>query len=250
MSSVAPSAAALAAPQAFASVLRERPYRRLWLSGLCVNGARWMDLVLLGWLAFQLTDSPFMVGLAAFARSAPLMVLGPFTGILADRMHRGHVLIATQCLGLVTALALAAVFAAGRGGFGPLVGLEMLFGVLWALDALVGPRRVATAVSLETVSMQVAKMVGPVLAGIGLARLGPAPCYVGVAVLYVVGLLVFAGLPARIGGPGRRDTIAMAARRGAGVRGAPRTPPGTWPGLRGRGPARPPPRPPPAPFPR
>ena len=170
MSSVAPSAAALAAPHAFASVLRERPYRRLWLSGLCVNGARWMDLVLLGWLAFQLTDSPFMVGLAAFARSAPLMVLGPFTGILADRMHRGHVLIATQCLGLVTALALAAVFAAGRGGFGPLVGLEMLFGVLWALDfparrtalyALVGPRRVATAVSLETVSMQVAKMVGP-----------------------------------------------------------------------------------------
>jgi hypothetical protein len=81
VSSVAPPAAALAAPQAFASVLRERPYRRLWLSGLCVNGARWMDLILLGWLAFQLTDSPFTVGLAAFARSAPLMVLGPFTGL-------------------------------------------------------------------------------------------------------------------------------------------------------------------------
>ncbi len=95
MSSVAPPAAALAAPQAFASVLRERPYRRLWLSGLCVNGARWMDLILLGWLAFQLTDSPFMVGLAAFARSAPLMVLGPFTGIVADRMHRGRVLVFT-----------------------------------------------------------------------------------------------------------------------------------------------------------
>ena len=95
MSSVAPPAAALAAPRAFASVLRERPYRRLWLSGLCVNGARWMDLILLGWLAFQLTDSPFMVGLAAFARSAPLMVLGPFTGIVADRMHRGRVLVFT-----------------------------------------------------------------------------------------------------------------------------------------------------------
>ena len=51
--SVAPSAAALVVPHAFASVLRERPYRRLWFSGLCVNGARRMDLVLLGWLAFQ-----------------------------------------------------------------------------------------------------------------------------------------------------------------------------------------------------
>ena len=57
----------MAGPSAFVSVLREGAYRRLWCSGLCVNGARWMDLVLLGWLAFQLTDSPFMVGLAAFA---------------------------------------------------------------------------------------------------------------------------------------------------------------------------------------
>ncbi|HEY7870554.1 MAG TPA: hypothetical protein VIF59_15090, partial [Methylomirabilota bacterium] len=75
MSSVAPSAADLAAPHAGALILREAPFRRLWLSGLCVNGARWMDLVLLGWLAFQLTDSPFMVAVAAFARSAPMMLL-------------------------------------------------------------------------------------------------------------------------------------------------------------------------------
>ena len=184
-----------------------------------------MDLVLLGWLAFQLTDSPFMVAVAAFARSAPMMLLGPFTGLVADRMHRGRVLVFTQALGLVTALALAAVFAAGRGGFWPMVGLEMLFGVLWALDfparrtalyALVGPRRVATAVSLETVSMQVAKMIGPVLAGIGLARLGPAPCYVAVAALYAIGLLVFIGLPARIGGPTGRDTASVVASLGAG----------------------------------
>ena len=233
MSSVAPAAAALAAPHAFGEILREAPYRRLWLSGLCVSGARWMDLVLLGWLAFQLTDSPFMVAVAAFARSAPMMLLGPFAGLVADRMHRGRVLVFTQALGLVTALALAAVFAAGRGGFWPMVALEVLFGALWALDfparrtalyALVGPRRVATAVSLETVSMQVAKMIGPVLAGIGLARLGPAPCYVAVAALYAIGLLVFIGLPARIGGPSGRDTASVVASLGAGFREAWREP--------------------------
>ena len=225
MSSVAPAGAALAAPRAFTEILREAPFRRLWLSGLCINGARWMDLVLLGWLAFQLTDSPFMVAVAAFARSAPMMLLGPFTGLVADRMHRGRVLVFTQSLGLVTGLALAAVFAAGRGSFWPMVGLEVLFGVLWAIDfparrtalyALVGPRRVATAVSLETVSMQVAKMIGPVLAGIGLAQVGPARCYLAVAALYAVGLLVFIGLPARIGGPGGRDTASVVASLGAG----------------------------------
>ncbi len=110
----------------------------------------------------------------------------------------------------------------------------MLFGALWALDfqarrtalyALVGSRRVATAVSLETVFMQVAKMIGPVLAGLGLARFGPAPCYVAVGGLYAVGLLVFMGLPARIGGPIGRDTASMAASLGAGFREAWGSPP-------------------------
>ncbi len=233
MQRVGAPASAPAAPYAFAGVLREASYRRLWLSGLCVNGARWMDMVLLGWLAFQLTDSPFMVAVAAFARSAPMMLLGPFTGLLADRMHRGRVLLFTQSLGLVTGIALAAVFASGRGGFWPMVGLEVLFGALWAIDfparrtalyALVGPRRVASAVSLETVSMQVAKMVGPVLAGVGLARYGPAPCYAAVAVFYAVGLLVFIGLPARIGGPSGRDTASVVSSLGAGFREAWREP--------------------------
>ena len=48
---------------AFTDILRESAYRRLWVSGLCVNTARWMDLVVLGWLALQLTGSPFMVAM-------------------------------------------------------------------------------------------------------------------------------------------------------------------------------------------
>jgi len=229
VSSVAPSAAALGARPAFAEILREDAYRRLWLSGFCLNAARWMDLVLLGWLALSLTGSPFMVGLAAFARSAPMMVLGPWSGIVADRVHRGRVLLATQSLGVLTGLALLALFASGRGAYGPLVALEVLFGVLWALDfparrtalyALVGPRRVATAVSLETVSMQLAKMAGPVLAGIGLARYGPAACYGGVALLYGIGLAVSLGLGPRIAVGARPAPVSLVASLAAGIRAA------------------------------
>jgi len=209
--------------------LRDERYRLLWLTGFSSNAARWMDLVVLGWLSYQLTGSPFMVGLAAFARSAPMMALGPFTGVIADRMHRGHVLLCTQALGLVTGLALSALFAFGAGGFWPLVGLEVLFGVLWALDfparrtslfTLVGPGRVASAVSLETVSMQVAKIGGPVLAGLGLARLGPEACYSALAILYAVGLLVSSRLPGRIGGPISAAGVSVAASLLAGVRAA------------------------------
>ena len=210
-------------------VLSDPSYRRLWLSGLFVNAARWMDLVVLGWLSYQLTGSPFMVGLAAFARSAPMMALGPLAGVVADRAHRGRVLLATQTLGLVTGLALAVVFAAGGGGYWPLVGLEVLFGVLWALDfparrtsifTLVGSRRVAHAVSLETVSMQVAKIAGPVLAGVGLARLGAEACFGAIATLYGLGLLVSLGLPGRIGGPIVAPRASLGATLAAGVRAA------------------------------
>ena len=53
-------------------VFREPSYRRLWASGLCLSIARWMDLVTLGWLSFQLTGSPFMVGLAALSLNRAL----------------------------------------------------------------------------------------------------------------------------------------------------------------------------------
>jgi MFS family permease len=229
VSSVAPAAMAPPARLAVLEVLSDPSYRRLWLSGLFVNAARWMDLVVLGWLSYQLTGSPFMVGLAAFARSAPMMALGPLAGVVADRAHRGRVLLATQTLGLVTGLALAVVFAAGGGGYWPLVGLEVLFGVLWALDfparrtsifTLVGSRRVAHAVSLETVSMQVAKIAGPVLAGVGLARLGVEACFGAIATLYGLGLLVSLGLPGRIGGPIVAPRASVGATLAAGVRAA------------------------------
>src|SRR5262249_2835899 len=119
---------------AFTEILAESAYRRLWISGFCVNTARWMDLVVLGWLALSLTGSPFMVGFAVFVRSAPMMAFGPLAGVIADRIHRGLVLLFTQSLGVVTALALLLIFAHGRGGYGPLVALEALFGLLWALD--------------------------------------------------------------------------------------------------------------------
>ncbi|HYV65904.1 MAG TPA: MFS transporter, partial [Myxococcales bacterium] len=102
---------------AFTEILGQSAFRRLWISGFCVNTARWMDLVVLGWLALSLTGSPFMVGFAVFVRSAPMMVFGPLAGVIADRIHRGRVLLFTQSLGVVTGLALFVIFARGRGGY-------------------------------------------------------------------------------------------------------------------------------------
>jgi MFS family permease len=211
---------------AMAEVLSEPSYRRLWLSGLCVNAARWMDLVTVGWLALSLTGSPFMVGLAAFARAAPLMVIGPFAGIVADRVARGRVLLAAQSVGLATALSLAMLFAGGLGGYWTLVVLEVVFGAMWSLDfparrtalyAVLGASRVAQAVSLETVSMQIAKMLGPLAAGLCLARVGPAAPYVVMTLVYAIGLLASSGLVERLGGPGVGAPAPVLASLRAGL---------------------------------
>ena len=112
------------------SIFRDPAYRRLWVSGLCSNMARWMDLVAVGWIALQMTGLPFMVAVAAFARSAPMMVLGPFAGIVADRLSHAHLLLVTQAGGAVIALAFFAMFAVDGAGYWPLVALEGAFGIL------------------------------------------------------------------------------------------------------------------------
>jgi len=219
--------AAVAAHFAIADVLQEPTYRRLWASGFFVNVARWMDLVTLGWLALELTGSPFMVGLAAFARSAPLMVLGPFGGIIADRVPRGRVLLLAQATGVGAALALGAIFAGGVGGYWPLVALEVVLGGLWALDfparrtalyTILGAQRVAQAVSLETVSMQFAKILGPLAAGFCLAHGGPAASFGTIALVYAAGLLVSMRLRGRLGGPGSAPPGSVVASLRAGLR--------------------------------
>jgi MFS family permease len=192
-----------------------------------------MDLVALGWLALQFTGSPFMVGVAAFARAAPLMVVGPFTGIVADRVPRGRILLVAPAVGMATALALTAIFWSGRGGYGALVALEIVFGLVWALDfparrtalyTLLGAGRVGQAVSLETVSMQIAKMLGPLAAGLCLAQAGPAAGFAVMALVYGGGLAASSRLRGRLGGPGTATSHSVATSRRTGLELAWRTP--------------------------
>ena len=191
--------------------LRDERYRLLWITGLCANAARWMDVVVLGWLALVLTDSPLMVGVAAFCRAAPMMALGPFAGLLADRLPRVHVMSAVQLLNIAAALTLALLFAAGLAGFATLVGVEVVLGIAWVLDfpsrrtvlfVLAGRDRLTAAVSLETMSMQAAKMVGPLLGGLLLARMGPAACYLAFAAMSVCAYVATRRLGRRIALPG------------------------------------------------
>ena len=191
--------------------LREPRYRGLWLAGLFANAARWMDLLVLGWVALELSNSPLMVGVAAFCRSVPMMLLGPLAGVLADRFPRGRVMLAVQATNVAVSATLALLFGTGHGGLGALLALEVLLGAAWAVDfparrtsllTLVGPGRLTNAMSLESVSMQGSKMLGPLAGGILLARFGPAGCYLALVLLHLGALALVRRLDRRVALPG------------------------------------------------
>src|SRR5215216_1239189 len=106
--------------------LAEPRFRPLWYAGLFLNSARWLDFLILAWVALELTGSPFLVGIAAFVRAAPMMVLGLFAGVMVDRLPRGRLLIGVQVLNLAVSLALAALFASEHPRFDLLLALELL----------------------------------------------------------------------------------------------------------------------------
>jgi MFS family permease len=206
--------------------LRDPRFRLLWLAGLAASTARWMDLVVLGWLALALTNSPLLVGVAAFCRAAPMMLLGPFAGVVADRFPRGRVMRVVQGANAAVALALAVCFGAGAGGYGLLVALEILLGIAWAVDfparrtvlvTLVGRERLTNAVSLESVSMQGSKMIGPVLGGLLLARIGPSACYALLALLSLAALAAVRRLERRVALPGTPGAEPVLAALAAGL---------------------------------
>jgi predicted MFS family arabinose efflux permease len=175
--------------------------------GLCLNAARLLDVLTLGWVALELTGSPFLVGVAAFCRAAPMMALGPLGGALADRVPLGRLLLCSQVASIAAALALAWLFRDGSGPYRGLLLLELVLGSAWAFDftarrtaifTLVGRGRLTNAVSLETVGMQVAKVLGPLAGGVLLARIGPVACYSALAILYSTAVLLTCPLARRL----------------------------------------------------
>ena len=93
--------------QALAS-LRYREYRLVWLTSLLSSAARWIQMVSLGWLAFDLTGSALLLGSVMFVYQAPNVVLSPLVGVLVDRVDRRRLLIASQLVmaGVAALLAL------------------------------------------------------------------------------------------------------------------------------------------------
>jgi MFS family permease len=161
-------------------------YRRYFLGQLISLSGTWMQTVAAIWVILSLTGSGVAVGLTTALQFLPMLLIGAWGGLLADRIPKRRLLIATQALMAIPALGLFAVTATG------VVTPWMVYLAVFAMGSvnavdnptrqsfvieMVGPDRVVNAVSLNSVIVQAARIVGPALAGILIATVGVVPCF-------------------------------------------------------------------------
>jgi MFS family permease len=99
--------------QTFSS-LRNRDYRYLWMGNLFNNGANWLQQLTVGWLVYDLSESPFLVGTVGGFRAVPFLLIGPWAGVLADRVDRRILVLSSQTLLAVSAFLFALLVASGQ----------------------------------------------------------------------------------------------------------------------------------------
>ncbi|HSJ29689.1 MAG TPA: MFS transporter [Acidimicrobiia bacterium] len=178
--------------------LRVSHFRWLWTSSIFSNVGSFFQVTAGSWLMWEMTASPAWVGWMAASRNLPLLVLALPAGVLADRISRTTVLVTTQILMGMTALAMAVTAWLGLMTPGVLLGLGIVLGVGVALNApawqamvpdLVPRAMVTSAVALNSVSFNMARAVGPALAGAVVAGFGAALAF-GVNAVSYLGMIV------------------------------------------------------------
>jgi MFS family permease len=182
------------ASQATFRSLHTENFRLFFLGQLISQAGTWMQSVAIIWVVLDLTDTGFAVGLVTAAQFLPLLVLGAWTGLLADRFDRHRTMIATQVAFAALAVAFSVISLTGSATVTWMYALSLVFGIITALDnpvrrvfvgELVSRQDLPNAVGLNSAMMTGSRIFGPALAGALIAGPGVATCFVLNAVSYV-----------------------------------------------------------------
>ena len=179
-----------AKPMPFPSGLRalnHPDFRRFFAAQLGALVSGWMHTVAQSWLVLQLTDSPFRLGLIGTLQFGPILLLSIVTGAFADRLPKRRLLVTTQVTLAVLALVLAALVLSGRVRYWHVGVVAVLAGITQAFDSparqsylaeLVGKADLVNAVALNSAAFNAARIVGPAVAGLIIARFGVVPAFI------------------------------------------------------------------------
>ena len=169
-------------------------YRRYYGGQMVSLIGTWMQMTAQSWLVLTLTHSSTALGLVIALQTLPVLILGPYGGVIADRVNKRRMMIGLQSAMGVQALVLGLLTVTGAVRVWEVGALAALLGLNNAFESparqsfmmeLVGPERLRNAVSLNSVLVNVARSVGPAMAGILIATVGEGVCFLANAGSFV-----------------------------------------------------------------
>src|SRR5262245_47562552 len=191
------------APRRMAVALSYRNFRLLWLGALTSSIGTWMQKVAQSWLIVTITGSRsgWFLGLDSFLGELPLLLFTMIGSVLADRRDRRHMILMSQVIQMLVALMLAALVYARSIHVAHVLALSLIAGCARAfggpayqslLPMLVGQEHISNAIALDASQFNLARVIGPLLAGAALAAFGMVACFVlnGVSFLFVIAAIL------------------------------------------------------------
>ncbi|HET7419150.1 MAG TPA: MFS transporter [Candidatus Dormibacteraeota bacterium] len=196
-----------APPARMLGALRHRNYRLFLIGQIISTVGTWMQSVALPWLALELTHNGFLVGLALATQFLPVLVCGPFAGVIADRYPKRSILLATQSAFVVPPFILFALTQTHHVQYWMILVAALTTGTINALDVptrqsfqveLVGKQDLMNAIALNSSVFNAAAVIGPSIAGLLIAAVGVPICFLLNSVSYlaaIAALLLMRDLP-------------------------------------------------------
>jgi MFS family permease len=180
-------------------LLRNREFRLIWLIGAATNTLRWLEILAVGVVVFDITGSPFQVAFMIILRFLPMALIGAFTGVVADRFNRRLFQIRSLGFMMATSSLLTLIVFGGYLNLW-IIGLSVVLnGLFWTTDnpirrtllgEVVRPAQIGIAMSLDTVTNSTTRFLGPLVGGIFLEFAGLEGVFLVGAVLYAGALLL------------------------------------------------------------
>jgi predicted MFS family arabinose efflux permease len=179
------------------SALHYRDFRLLWFGAFMSTTGTWMQTVAQGWVVLNMTNSAFLLGVDGFLATGPMLFFSLFGGVVADRVERRKIMLLSQYLQMTFAFILAALLFSGNVKVWHIFVLSFLTGsaqsfsgpaYISLLPLLVRREDVPNAVAMNSVQFNLARVIGPLLAGIALSAWGAAACFAvnGVSFIAVI----------------------------------------------------------------
>lgn len=171
-------------------ILRALKYKnyRLFFGGQIISLiGTWMQTVAVSWLVYRLTNDPFLLGVVGFSSQIPTFLVSPFAGVIADRISKRKILIATQVLSMLQAVGLVFLYYGESINVWHLIILNSFLGFIngfdipvrqsFVVDMVEKKEDLGNAIALNSMMFNSARLIGPSIAGLLIVSLGEGMCF-------------------------------------------------------------------------